>query len=276
MTNIDHNPGIPSSRGQRGRARLWVAFCLIAFVALGSGCASGPTDEELGKKLRIAVARRNLGVDHLASGRTPLAIRELQYSYSLNPDDPVTVQWLGEAYRRRGLLDKALDMLLESAAEDPADHDLNLNLAGIYVQLKRYPEAIHHSQILIDDPTFAAPWAALTNRGWAEFQMGLKQKARASFEEALEFRSKYWPARLNLGILENSEGHRLRAITNFEQVLERDLGRGAESEANYRLGEVYVTLGRRSKAVDHFKRSVARAPEGRWGKQSEEYLKLLY
>ncbi len=254
-----------------------VPFAIFFVSALLSiSCTSGLSAVERDRELRIAVARRNVGIDYLAKGRTALAIRDLRYALSRNPDDPVTMNWLGEAYRRRGLLDQALQKFLEATEADPDDHSARLNLAGLYIQLKSFPEAIEHCQVLVDDPTFPAPWTALTNRGWAELQLGRRADARASLEEALAFRPRYWPARLNLGILENNEGHRLAAIVNFEYVLERDLGGNANAEANFRMGEVYVALGRRSKALDHFKVAVMSSPEGSWGKQSEEYLKLLH
>jgi tetratricopeptide (TPR) repeat protein len=242
-----------------------------------AGCASSggaPTISD--EDFRIAFAKRNVGIDYLANGSIPMAVRELQQSHELNPEDPVTIHWLGEAYRRRGLSDKALEHFLVALEQIPSDADLRLNLAGLYIQLKRYPEAIEHSQFLIDDPTFGAPWKACTNKGWALLQMGRTAEARASFDEALAFRPDYWPARLNLGILEAQEGRKLQAITNFEKVLERDVGPSAEAETHYRLGETYVSLGRREKAVHYFKMAAEAAPYDRWGQQSEEYLKLLH
>jgi Tfp pilus assembly protein PilF len=251
-------------------------FALVLALA-GAGCASlGGAPALTQRDLRIAVAKRNVGIDYLGSGRTPMAIRELRLALELNPEDPVTIHWLGEAYRRRGLLDRALEHFLKAADQIPEDPDLCLNLAGLYMQLKRYPEAIEQSQILIDDPTFSAPWKAYTNKGWAELQLGHTQDARSNFEEALAYRPTYWPARLNLGILDSREGRELQAIANFERVLERKLGRSAEAETNYRIGETYVSLGRRSKAVQYFKLAAERAPYGRWGRDSEEYLKLLH
>lgn len=258
------------------RSPLLALVVLLAVV--GGGCASTPavSPEQQEVDLRIAVAKRNVGVDHLANGRTPMAIRELQLAFEINPDDPQTVLWLGEAYRRRGLLDQALEQMLLAQEMEPANHDLLLNLTGLYVQLKRFPDAIQTSQTLIDDPTFPAPWKAFTNRGWAQLQLGYTAEARASFEEALAFQPRYWPARLNLGILDAREGRRLQAIVNFEKVLERNIGRSAEAETNYRLGEAYVSLGRRDKALHYFKVAAEKAPYERWGQQSEEYLKLLH
>jgi len=255
--------------------RLVVLVLVAGFGLAGCASTSSPplvSDDDF----RIAFAKRNVGIDYLANGSVPMAVRELQQSHELNPDDPVTVHWLGEAYRRRGLSDKAYEYFHMALAQIPADPDLRLNLTGLCVQQERFEEAIEHSQFLIDDPTFNTPWKALTNKGWAELKLGRLVQARLSFGEALAFRPTYWPARLNLGILDAQEGHQLEAIGNFEKVLERDVGPSAEAEANYRLGETYVALGRREKAVHYFKLAAEGAPYNRWGQQSEEYLKLLH
>jgi tetratricopeptide (TPR) repeat protein len=122
----------------------------------------------------------------------------------------------------------------------------------------------------------SSPWHAYTNRGWAELQLGQLDAANASFLEALAFRRTYWPARLNLGILEAKRGQPLAAIVNFERVLERDIGKAATSEVNYHLGQAYVRMGRRDKAVKYFQKSASVAPYSRWAEQSAEYLRILH
>jgi type IV pilus assembly protein PilF len=251
------------------------AGLLLLLVGL-SGCASGPTPEERERDMKVGRARRNVGIDYLANGRTPMAIRELRHSHLLAPNDPVTIHWLGEAYRRRGLLDQALVHMQDALDLDPESHELRMNLGGLYLQLGKYREAIEQAQVLVDDPTFPSPWRAYTNLGWAQFQLGLLSEARGSFEEALAFKQNYWPARLNLGILEAKSGRSTAAIVAFESVLGREsLDVNAESEATYRLGQAYVSLGERHKALGYFKRSAERMPLGHWALQSEEYMKLL-
>lgn len=267
-------PTISRTSGRSTSRQLLLAVLAIAVAA--SGCAGGPTPEERERDMRIGRARRDVGIDYLSHGRTPMAIRELQHAHLLSPNDAVTVHWLGEAYRRRGLLDKALEFMILALEMDPELQELRVNLAGLYIQLERFQDAVEQCQILIDDPTFGSPWRAYTNKGWAQLQMGQISAARASFEEALAYKNDYWPARLNLGILEAERGEALAAIVNFERVLERrNLNTAAESEATYRLGEAYVSMGDRHKALEYFKRSAERMPLGRWAELSEEYLKLL-
>ena len=59
------------------------------------------------------------------------------------------------------------------------------------------------------------------------------------------------------------------------ELLELRPGPSATSETNYRLAEIYISLGKRDRAVGHLLAAVKKAPEGRWGKKSEEYLKVL-
>jgi len=267
-----------SSWPDRRRLRRPVAL-LLALPLLAAGCVTTTTtarDEgRVSTPIEKAEARRNIGVDHLVNGRTAMAIRELKHALTLNADDPVTHHWLGEAYRRRGLLEPADEHISLALEMDPTYHEVRLTLSALYIQMKRYDEAIEHARVLVADPVFSTPWRALTNIGWAQLQRGQRREARSSLEDALDFSPRYWPARLNLGILESMEGNHLAAIDHFRAVLDRELGGGAGAEVNYRMAEIYVSLGRRSEAMRHFEVALEQSPHGRWGKRSKEYLRLL-
>ncbi len=275
---------LTSTTAHRRSARRWagVALCLVA--SLGVGCATTTTtlsDEEL-SEIGQAIAVRDVGIDHLAGGRTAMAIRKLQQALAMNPDDPETVLWLGEAYRRKGLLARAEEQLIEAidlSSSDPTGRthqETILNLSALYIQMKRYDDAIVQSEILIQDPTFSSPWRALTNRGWAQFQLGDYDDAQLSYDDALDFFPMYWPARLNLGILEQKRRNYVEAVRQYEMALETNrLAADAIAEVNYRLAEVYVALGRRNRAIEHFSVAVEQSPYGEWGTQSKSYLELL-
>lgn len=250
----------------------------LALLALApsQGCVSSAARkaEEVAAQKK-AKSHFEIGADHLRKGRTALALRELMAAEQLAPDRPRIQYALGEAYMVKGRYDDAEQHLKRALELQPEFHDARLHLAVLYLEVERYRESIVESQRLIDDPTFPGVWRALTNAGWAEFKLGDGAAARRRLELALEFNPNYWPALLNLGILESQEGHRPEAIAVFHRLLSLQPGASATAEANYRLAEIYVSLGNRKQAVGHLVAAVEETPNGRWGQKSEEYLRLL-
>ena len=234
--------------------------------------------DQISKKdqlLERARARRDLGIDYLSKGQNAIALREFLFAEKIEPDDAVTMLWMGEGYRRQGHNDKALEYMLRSVELQPTYQSAHQNLSAFYLQLEQYDNASYHSQILIDDPLNSQPWTAFSNLGWAQYNQGKFDEARKNLQMALGFRRGFWPASLNLGILEKEVGHTLAAIDHFERVIAHPVGGAPESEANYRVGEVYVAMGHRKKAVRYFSAAVKSEPDGTWADQSRKYLKIL-
>lgn len=253
------------------------ALLLALALALGPwGCATTNPNEEHRQLARRATSHLNLGVDHLQNGRSALALREFMTAADLDSKNPRIQYALGEAYLARQKPDEAEEAFLRAIALHPDHyHDARLSLSALYIVQARYPDAIEQCQILIDDPTFPAPWRALANRGWSEFKLGRPVEARATLQLAREYSRDYWPAMLSLAVLESEAGNRLEAIGLLEEVIALGPGPRVEAEAYYRLAENYIALGKRDRAVGHLTTAVARAPEGEWARRSEAYLKLL-
>lgn len=268
--------------------QLSIIALLFASVSLGGACATSsgkgapqpvakvskprPVDEQRAAQARM---HQSVGISHLRDGRIALAIRELRAAAELNPADKWVQLSLAEAYRRKGLLEDAETHLRTALAVDEEFQEARLTLSGLLVQAEKYDESIREADVLIDDPTFPAPWAALTNKGFAQIQLGRTADARATLELATEYHERYWRAYLNLGILDSNEGNRLEALENFERVVELKPGPMANAEANYRIAEIYVTFGNRDRALTHFAAAAEQRPSGPWGKRSEDYLKRL-
>lgn len=276
------NP-IGNGRGARGGSPGGHAstLALAVLLVLVGGCASTPVGDELGT-VSQAQAKRDLGIEYLSTGRTAMAIRELTASLEADPSDPVSHLWIGEAYRRKGQSERALEAF-ETAARGAAERrdvqtvqDAHLNLSALLSQMGRHAEALPHCEALIEDPTFPSPWRALTNCGWALLQLGRYDEARARFRDALEFFPRYGPALLDLGILEAKQGHTLAAVGSFEKAIASGrLNGSGRAEANFRLGEIFVALGDRERAIEHFRAAVETGPMVEWGTQSQAYLDLL-
>ena len=99
--------------------------------------------------------------------------------------------------------------------------------------------------------------------------------ARRNLALAVEYNERYWPALLNLGILEAEEGRQVEAMSLFQEVLDLDPLPLVKAEVHYRMGQIFIALGQQQKALPHFVASAEVEPKGQWGKKSEEYLKLL-
>ena len=105
---------------------------------------------------------------------------------------------------------------------------------------------------------------------------GRDAEASAHFQEALDYFPRFGPALLNLGILRAKQGKSLLAIRTLESALNSGrLHASALGEAHFRLGEIYVGLGRRDKAMTHFREATKKTPFEDWGSQSQAYLDLL-
>jgi Tfp pilus assembly protein PilF len=257
------------------RNRLWCCAALLALLAL-PGCASTYADRmEAQHRIKQANSHFELGVDHLENGRYANGLRELRVAESLDPKNPRIQAGLAEAYMRKGKADEAEAHLLRALEIKPNFHDARLNLSGLYLMIGRYPDASEQSRILVDDPTFPGVWRAYTNRAIAELSLDHDAVAREQLDLAIDFNKNYWPALLTLGMLEKKEGRPVESIQFFQQALEQRLAPNARAEVNYRMAEVYVSLGKRAQAVDHLMTAVAQTPDGEWGRKSEEYLKIL-
>lgn len=263
------------------RAALLVLGCFA--VAVTSGCVTATPDVTPDPfEVTEAEAKRDLGVDYLSTFRTGMAIRELTRSLELDGGDPKTHLWLGEAFRRKGQTEIAETYLRDAIKlstrreDDETKQQAQLNLSALLSQLGRYEESLEFCEALAADPTISTPWRPLSNCGWALMKLGRLDEARARFEEALTFFPRFGPALLNLGILEAKQGHAVKAIRSLQKALDSGrLSASGHAEANYRLGELFVGLGRRDRAVDHFKAAAKIAPDDDWGSQSQAYLDLL-
>lgn len=275
--------------------RILTAGALVAALGAGAvGCASSqaasasrtvePASErrageagapELTDAQRRARIHYEMGIDRMRSGRNPEAIGELLQGVRLDPADANLRLALAEAYRRGGRLAEAEQHLRAALEIDPAFQAAHLNLSGLYIQLERYEDAVGHLEVLLADPTYPYPWRALTNLGWAEYQLGRLDDAARHLQLAVDYKADYWPARLNLGILAADRGDREQAVDQFERVLASTPNPMAEAEARYRLAELYVAMGDKRSAIAQLNKASDLRPSGPWGKRSAEYLQSL-
>ena len=123
-------------------------------------------------------------------------------------------------------------------------------------------KTFHEDDDRIMGPTSRSRWGYATSKAVDEFL-------------ALAYHEGYWRSNLNLAILDSEEGQQLDAIRRLERVAEISPGALGTAEANYRIGEIYVGVGKLDRAVHHFAAAASQRPSGTWGKRSEVYLERL-
>ncbi len=262
------------SRVSMHSQRLIVA---LASAALALGCATTGSKAQQQENAQRARSHYDIGTEHLHNDQIELALREYLAAATLEPRNPDYQLAVGLAYIQKQRYVEAEQHLRLALEVTPDFHVARLNLSSLLLGVGRFEEARVEAQRLYDDPTFPGPWQALSNRGWAEYQLGRVDEARETFALARKMNPTYWPTLLNLGILESEQGRRPEAIQLFEAVISQRPPPGPEAvaEANFRLGEIYVSLGKRSRAVEYLTAAVVKAPTGSWGRKSEQALKLL-
>ena len=264
-------PNRPNRLGNRVFARRLV----LGLLLLAVGCASTGSKQQQMERVKKARSHMNLGIDYLRTDRVELGLREFLIAARFDPNNARIQYAIGDAYLLKSKYDEAELHYRKTIALAPDFHDARLNLSGLLLAKGRYEEALAEAKFLADNATFPAPWRALANSGWAKYKLGRTAEARRTLELARDFSPSYWPALLSLGILDMEQGRRLEAVTLFQEVLKNRPDPNAAAEANYRIGEIYVALGNRKRAVSHLMAAVASAPGGQWSTKSEEYLQLL-
>jgi type IV pilus assembly protein PilF len=251
----------------------WIALAALLFAA--QGCASPAKRAEADLRKRQAQSHYDIAIDHIQNGRIELGLRDLLAAERFDPRDERIQNMLGITYYQKGRPAEGERHLRKALELQPDYHEARYNLAVLLLREGRWSECIEQSQRLYGDPTFVEPWRALTTRGWCEFKAGNFAEARRLLELSRDYDSGDWSTLLKLGILEADQGNRRQAVALFQQVLSLRPGTGPEAEANYRLGELYASLGERERAVSHLTAALEKAPSGPWGRKSEESLQRL-
>src|SRR5258706_4647967 len=153
--------------------RVWLAF---NFAATGLGCATfGAASKQ---DVLRAASHVEVGGDHLANGRSALALREFLAAEQLDPKNARVHYALADAYLARGKRADAEQHARRAIELFPDYHDARLFLSALLLVDKHYAEAIVECNRLVDDPTFPSPWRALTNRAWAEYRLGQAKQSQ--------------------------------------------------------------------------------------------------
>jgi tetratricopeptide (TPR) repeat protein len=140
-----------------------------------------------------------------------------------------------------------------------------LKKAGTALDTKQYDSAVDSlKQIVVSDPKDFQAWTQLANVHLLQNKLA---DAESEYFRAIDLRSDYFPALLNLGRTEIAQ-HRVEIAVD---VLTKALKlRATSADANYLLGESYLQLKKGSLAVPYLNEALRLDPDG----MAEAHLRL--
>ncbi len=159
----------------------------------------------------------NLGILSAREGRTDEAIGYFQKALEFNPDNPVALENLGNAFRQKKNWSEARNALERALFLRPDDAESNYSLAMVYAQTGDTVRAHDYLQkALALRPAYPE---ALNNLGILYLRTRRPEDAEKSFRESIRLAPEYDPAYLNLARLYAMEGETARARSVLEDLL---------------------------------------------------------
>jgi tetratricopeptide (TPR) repeat protein len=163
---------------------------------------------------------------------------------------------LAGAYIELGEYDEALAELSRALFFDPACATAYDNMSKVYLRKGEYELALPAAKKAVDlAPNQASPYNAL---GETYMHLGKKDLAAKNFSKALSIDRFRQSARNNLASLLAEKGLYLKAIQEFEQVLRLDPN---HKEAAFNLAHTYTLSGQINRAVRQYQEVIEKEPD---------------
>lgn len=193
--------------------RLFGSFCLA--LALLPGCAHVSDKDREQSTLRSDLAVQNLVKNPQA------AFKDVEESLAFNPEN-------AEAWHLKALLfqhsfarpDDAMACYRKALEFKTPFPEARVNLGTLYVDQKRYDDAIREYQLALDDVSYRAPYIAQTNLGWVYFKQGNQKEALLHLKAAATLEPKYCLTRSFLGQLHEAAGDLPEACKQYGKYRE--------------------------------------------------------
>lgn len=247
MSSTSAEPYRRSSVGALGR--LLSSFSLVAFLL--SGCAHVSEKARSESQIRAELAAQSL----VSNPRE--AFKEAQAAIALNAQNAdawhVKALALHHAFRRH---DEALEAYRRALSLRPGFSEAHTNLGTLFVDLKRYDEAIAEYEAALNDVLYTAPFIAHANLGWALYRKGDVSRALDHLKASVTLNPGFCLGHMQLGQVLDAQGSGAEACKSFGRYREHC---GENPDAWMREGVCLAKLGRSGEAAVSFERCVERA-----------------
>ncbi len=213
-----------------------------------------------------------LGISYLKEQDPTRALKQFLLAAEKNPRRADIQGALAQSYHLKKAYEDAERHYLRAIDLSNNDPQYQNNLAALYLDMKRWDDAIAYFRKAASNLLFNDSEVAFTGVGFAYFQKGEFLDAVIAYKEALARNPRFAQAHFRLGEAYYALEKTHLAIDAFRQALSQAPN---FSLAHYKLGLSYMKERQTEKARASFEKVVDLDPDSEWAGLSRDYLQLL-
>jgi len=193
--------------------------------------------------------RYTLAQSYLWSGQNAEAEAQFRILLLKDPESAPVHILLGEVLDASNRVEAATAEFEAAVKASRVPPDAHFGLGYLYWKQQRFAEASHEFEAeLAGDPQHAQ---ALTYLGDAEMHLEKEKSAEAHLRSALKLNANLRLANLDLGIVLADRSASAEAARCFQAAIRID---PSQSDAHYRLGRLWSSMGREKEAQEEFEK----------------------
>ncbi|MDD2337403.1 MAG: tetratricopeptide repeat protein [Geobacteraceae bacterium] len=243
-----------------------LVIVLLFVFALSAGCGAMEASR------KKASYHLQMGLSYLTEGNYTKALIDLTEAEKVTPDDPVLLNYLGQAYYFKKRFDLAEPKYLR-AIELRSDYsEARNNLGATYLELQQWDNAIKQFTLVFNDIFYQSHDEAAMNLALAYYGKGDYGMALSLLRPVIANNPRSPVARLNLGRVYFADDKTGLAIEEFKKAIELN---GNYANAHYLLAQAYLKNKELSAAKAEFCEVIRINPDDVLGQISKERLEML-
>jgi Tfp pilus assembly protein PilF len=189
----------------------------ILILVLLASCAS-PQKGEKSPELKKAELYYNQGTKEMIDGEYTKALKNLLEAKNLSPEDSRINNNLGMAFYFKGASKRAVKYIKKSLKIQPDNSDAKINLATIYMGMKKYTQAEQLYQVVLDDLTYEGQFKTYFNLGMLNLKLNQEIKAISYFKQSLNVADSYCPSHFQLGNIYFKRKDYKKALKSYREA----------------------------------------------------------
>jgi Flp pilus assembly protein TadD len=259
-------PPMPYARRDAATKMLAILLAVAGSVA----CAPAKTKpkdpaNETAQNIRLAES-------YYQAGRVSEALTILQKAVESAPTNAPLLNYYGQLCFLAGRSAEAETAFVKALKLDPYLTDARNNLGAVYDATGRKAEAQKEYETVLKDTTYPSPEKVYLNLGLLYGSQGRDAESIAELRKAVEINPKFWRAHFELASMLDRAGQLDEAAREYEVAAPDYKNSG---EYHYRLGLVYMKIGRQDLAREHLSRCQELSPGSENASKAYDLLKMI-